>query len=306
MANDVAAAYVGGTLVSAVKLGANAYTFAADTGGGGTAGDPNILWFDDFNYAVNTPFRSEDFNYSIANPNYASECPSRAYNAFHDGNSNLVLRVQREPAGVTNPAGAVKFFSGVQLATFGLGWGWPAPSNMNKHVWLPPFRYECRWKMPENLPSSGLIAAWLQTTNRSTSQYIHELDCGENGTGSPTSSRNYQHKWLSGNDVLSTTIGTGTVSDWRTNYHTTRCDVYVTGPEYYIDNVLVGTGPVLNSLSGGNDTTGTIGAILHHHLAPSPPLSSFFGGGGTAPSPLPGGINEEWRMLVDWIKVTQL
>lgn len=269
-----------------------------------------ILWFEDFDaYSNGSAFDSSDWRHNPTNDDYASECPSRSTNAYHDGASNLVLRVKREPAGVLNDESpqVTKFFSGVQLCTFGYGLGWPTPIGESRHVFTPPFRYECRYKM-SSLESAYIIAGWLETSNKPTSAYIHELDCGENAPTLETFSRNYQHRWLGGSDTRNQTIGSKTdLSDWRSNYHTVRCDVLFAGPEYYVDDVRVGAaGGPIDLIGGGSDTTGTFGLIIHHLLTPSPPRSSFFGGGGTAPTPDPGGANEEWLMLIDWIRVSQL
>lgn len=194
--------------------------------------------------------------------------PAKAENAFLDGNGNLVLRITRE-------AWLGKQYAGAMIGTYKYGSGWP-PATLLKSF-PAPFRYEVRFLLP-NAPGMWSGAGWLQNVDRTNTQAIHELDCGE--CRSATRYGTSQHLWIGSTDTLNETSSIAG-PDGHAAFQTMAVEVRGTGNTYFLNGLQV---------TPHSGATGRFGVQLHNVL-----------GGTTLPTD-----SGPWDMLIDYVRVSAL
>jgi len=171
----------------------------------------------------------------------------------------------------------------VSPAAYGSGW----PVQGVKANWQVPFRIEARILEPS---SPSLWAGfWMMSTDRPTTQPIHELDIAEERVTLKTQAGCHQHTWVSGADIKPWD-GAASISDMTQNWHVYSADVTDTGVTYSVDGIPCGsTAPAVD---------GSMFLIFTNWIAKP---GTWGAAGGTIDPADPG----PWDMKVDYVQVIQ-
>lgn len=208
----------------------------------------------------------------------------KAENVFLDGDSNLILRIQREEA----PYLGQGPYSGAWVDTFGHGdptKPWPIPLDDMKVGLTVPFHVEMRALLT---PTPG---AWdaLWTVGVSSPGDVPEIDIAEVPMSTPTLITTHQHLW--GSSDLQTFNGGLMVSDASKNWHVYSADVKTDQVDFFVDGQSAGVGYGEPVLTHGLILDATLGA------------PGSWGSGGKEPDPSDPG---PWLMKVDWLRAWAL